>query len=377
MMQGYYLFFGTNSSGVLKKIEMQKKEFCKHCTFEVINVVLKPRNILKKIFSRFIFSPIGYDYSLAFSQISPPDFLYIRRPKADIGFISFLKKIKDAYPHCKIIVEVFTFPYDLDEFGGDFKRRIVQLPWKIKDKHYRKKLKLYVDRFVTYSDDDSIFGVKTIKTSNGTNVEDILPRIPDGRLNKNEINLLSVANMQRHHGYERLINGLADYYRSNPQRKVYLHMVGDGQVVSNYKELVSRNNLNEFVLFYGKRTGPDLDNLYNKADIAVASFGMYKLGIETISTLKTCEYLAKGLPIISGSKISGVAGNEYFIKYFDNNSSNVDIGEVVDFYDEVYQNGVEQVASDEVNFCREHFNMDVVLKPVLDYINGRINEKNN
>ena len=41
----------------------------------------------------------------------------MRRAVADRKYLQFWKKIKERFPQCKIIVEIFTYPYDKDEFA--------------------------------------------------------------------------------------------------------------------------------------------------------------------------------------------------------------------------------------------------------------------
>lgn len=41
-----------------------------------------------------------------------------------------------------------------------------------------------------------------------------------------ELHLIGVAEVHYWHGFDRLVRGLADYYRNNPEYKVYFHIVG-------------------------------------------------------------------------------------------------------------------------------------------------------
>lgn len=69
----------------------------------------------------------------------------------------------------KIILEIPTYPYDGEKINhtGIKKKKY----WI--EKKYRKSLYKYVDRVVTFSEDDEIFGIKTIKISNGIDLETI------------------------------------------------------------------------------------------------------------------------------------------------------------------------------------------------------------
>lgn len=89
MGKGYYIFFGTNSSGVLQKIDMQIEELSAVCPVELISVEKKKRTFVKKVLSRIPFCPIGYDYDRVLSQIKDPEFIYVRRPVADSEYVNF------------------------------------------------------------------------------------------------------------------------------------------------------------------------------------------------------------------------------------------------------------------------------------------------
>ena len=351
---------------MLKKVNMQTRELSRICETEILNVKIKERSVLTKAASILPWAPIGFDYDDLFAQISDPKFLYIRRVTADRDLIIFFKRIKNKYPSCKIVVECYTYPYDKDDFNRDFKYFIDNLPHYLKDLVYRKKYKDCIDRFVTYSDDKYIFGVPTICTANGVDVDN---EVAVERSIDDTIDLISVAHMQVHHAYERIIEGLKDYYKSGGTEKFKIHMVGEGPEKTTYENLVKQYGLQDRVVFYGRKTGSELDQIYKKADIALASFGLYKYDIEIISTLKMCEYLAKGLPVLSGCKTSMLAPySPDFILEFPNDSTPVDMNKVVDFYKELCNTSTKEKTEEIRGFAKEYMDMPVVMKPVLDFI---------
>ena len=60
---------------------------------------------------------------------------------------------------------------------------------------------------------------------------------------------------------------------------MYLYLVGDGPEKEFYQKLVSLYHLQDYVKFYPTMTGKELDEVYDQADIALASFGFYKAGV--------------------------------------------------------------------------------------------------
>ena len=103
-------------------------------------------------------------------------------------------------------------------------------------------------------------------------------------------------------------------------------------------------------------------------------FGLHKDGMNSISSLKSVEYLAKGLPVASGcveDVMKGKSGEKFF-KIFPNDESTIDVKEIIDFYDGLYngkrnRNTVHEEIRD---FARRTVDMSVVMKPVLEYILG-------
>ena len=118
----------------------------------------------------------------------------------------------------------------------------------------------------------------------------------------------------------------------------------------------------------------ELDPIYDKADAGLGFFGLYKDKMSTISSLKSVEYLAKGLPVISGcvEDIMKYENGKSFFKIFPNDESVIDIKEIVGFYDSVYNNNKDRnsVHREIRNFARQTVDMSVVMKPVINYILG-------
>lgn len=368
MKKGYYIHFeGRESIGVSRKIDMQTEEFRKYFTMEEVDVKSVPRSLPERVIGLFPTLSIKRDYSEALQKISDPDFLYVRRTVADRAYVEFWKQIKERYPNCKIIIEIFTYPYDKDNFA-----KWNAWPFFLKEKLYRGRLKKYVDRFVTYSNNDPvIFGVPTIITTNGVNVEEI--RRVNGNFHAGHINMIAVAFMQRHHGYERIIEGLHQYYsvEKNPEYQVNLSLIGDGPEKAFYQKLVQKYQLEKYVHFYPTMSGRELDDLYDDSDIALASFGMYKIGYYgKAGILKSRECLAKGMLMLSGCEIDVLEDNYPYAQIFPNDKSIVDIARVVSFYRKVTEEEPEkEKLADKIrNYAFDKVSMRATMRPIIDYI---------
>lgn len=363
--KGYYVHFDARQSiGVSKKIDMQIAELGRQFCMQEIPITAVSRSLIKRILGLFPLASIARNYENALSQIEDPDFIYLRRTVADHAYIDFLRRIKEEYPRCKVIIEIFTYPYNKDDFG-----KWNAWPFFLKEMIYRRQLEKYVDRFVTYSQDEEIFGIPTIRTTNGVDLHQI--RLVTGTYSSDRIVLVGVAYMQRQHGYERLITGLKEYYdRAVSERKVYLYLVGDGPEKDYYQKLVSRYQLQNYVILYPTMIGEELDEIYDQADIALASFGFYKAGVyHTNSSLKVCECLAKGLPFATGCTIAGIEDTCPFMFLFPNDKTVISIEQLINKFDKLRKGKEKQELAMEIrNFAAEKVSMEKVMKPIIEYI---------
>ncbi len=366
MKKGYYIVFGSQgSSGVNKKICMQMEEMKKHFKIELIEVPKLERSFFKRILGILPWISNNYDYNELFEKLENPDFIYIRAVLCDGKYIKFLERVNNKFANCKIVMEYPTYPYDKEHM------QLSEIFFLLKDKYYRKFLHKVVDCFVTYTKHEKIFEVSTVQIRNGILVKEI--EIAQKKRKDDKITLLAVGYLQKAHGYERCIKGLAQYYRGQNKREIHINIVGDGDELEYYKKIVDDNRMSQYVTFYGRKDGEELDRIYDEADIALGVFGLYKVGLKVSSALKIREYLAKGLPIISGC-IEDVFENEetYFYYEFPNDSSIIDMNIVVDFYDKIYGHRKEtnQIREEIRMYAYQTVDMPITFKNVIEYINN-------
>lgn len=346
--------------GVNKKINSQLKGFEKlGLNVELVNVY-KKNNFYRKIIRRISLS----NHNMNWSNINTKSIdtcYYFRYSMSDISFIRILKKIKREAINSKIIIEIPTYPYykEKDKARSKF--------MEIKDRFYKKYLFKYVDRIVTFSEDEHIFGIPTIQISNGVDTSLITQR----KIKKHDsINLVIVATFDYWHGYDRLINGLSEYYNKGGKQKIFLHFVGDGPEISNYKNLSDTLQLNPNIVFYGRLVGEELDQIYDIADLAIDSLGRHRTGVFYNSTLKGKEYIAKGMPIVSGvrTELDNFPDYPYYHRVAADESY-ININDIITFYNNIYSNkNVEDVIKDIRNFAINNFDMTKCLEPIVDYL---------
>lgn len=291
------------------------------------------------------------------------DWVYNRYGMMDTFYYRVLKRLHKN--GARILIEIPTFPY-INELPQNCLYRLME-KW---DAFYIRKLDKLVDRIATYSLDEEIFGIKTIRIVNGVDFSSI--KIKEPKTTNTCLDLIGVANLSKWHGFDRVIMGMIEYYSlENVTKKVKFHIVGDGTELETYKQLVKENKLTEAVIFYGRKQGEELDAIYNEADLAVSSLGLHRIGINTqASVLKSREYAAKGLPMLSSIMIDVFPTDKYkYIKYFQEDDTPINISEVVEWFENL------QEESDIRYFIREYaFNKcdkSVVMKPIIKYMGGQ------
>ncbi len=374
MKQGVYIVFGTNGIflGVEKKIRNQIKAFSQFFQMNKIVVNKKNGSLLQKIAWRLPGGAWGLEYDNAFEEISnialekeSPCFFYIRTIPIDIGYLHFLKSIREAYPRARIIVELPTYPY-----GKEILSNATMWPWFFKDRFNRRSIAQYVDRIVLFNDTRTVFGIPAIKAMNGIDVSEVKPIISSND-DPNTIRLIVVAMMQPYHGYERIIKGLSRYYKKGGTRNIEIIMVGYGGESEYYRRLSRDMNIEDKIVFKGRLEGVELDEAYERCDIAVGSLGGYKIGVKRFASIKLGEYLAKGLPVITGAKtyLFEDSGREYNLD-FPNDSSEIDIDAVVAFYDSIYAGKEKREVRETIRqFARDNIDISLSMKNVIDYLN--------
>lgn len=358
----YFIHFGARKMpGVSKKITDQVNELSKHFITKEIDLKPKKDSFISKIIASLPFSSISRDYKAAFNEIVNPSFIYIRNTIIDLRQILFLRKLRKSYPSAKIVVELNTYPYDKCEFA----RKNTWI-FFYKDFTYRHFYKFYINKFVVYGDFQKIWGVQTIKTINGIDLSNITKKGDSS--DKKTVNLISVAQYQNHHGYDRLIKGISDYYSNGGKENIIYHVVGNGFSINSYKELVNNLKLNEYVIFYGEKNGKELDDIYDKCDIAIATLGFHRINVKVSSALKTREYLAKGLPIVY-SGIIDIIDDTFKYKYCaPEGETNIDVNKIIELYSAFSKNR-NKISKEIMEYVAKKASMNEAFKPIVSYFN--------
>ncbi|QBY03130.1 hypothetical protein E2K93_01540 [Thalassotalea sp. HSM 43] len=332
----------SKSSGISNKIIEQNKclakfnknhsfshlEKCDDRYYHIVNgqkiQKLSSNSIARKLQIEYRFK---YVYNLI--KENDIDLLYIRYiHQCNLSFLFFLKRANDL--GCKVILEVPTFPYDDERSISFFNglRNFANSLFIVQERFTRKFLYKYVDKVVTFSNDKYIFNIPTVRISNA-----VSRSLSYKKTNKNlDFNFVGVASLESWHGYDRLIRSIATYYlQSTKENKVYFHIVGDGQCFDDYTALVKQLNLEKYVKFYGRLDGELLTNVILQSTVGVDSLGRHRSKLEYNNSLKSKEYLMRGLPLIKSHKDYSIDSQYYF--QIDASEDEFDIGQIIDWYE--------------------------------------------
>ncbi len=292
-------------------------------------------------------------------------YFFLRYALSDFAFLSLLKKI--SRNKSKIVIEIPTYPY-----GNELKKGIKNRINLAMDIFYTKRLYLYVNIIATYSDDNKIWGIPVITLKNGYDFEPVSLK---NHIHHDDqtLHMLAVANFGLWHGYERMIQGMGEYYAGGGKRKIVFHVVGEGAEGTKYKGIVKQYQLEKNVIFYGRKSGKELDELYDIADIGVCALGFHRVGVHRSSELKSREYAAKGLPIVAASNIDIFPDDFKYVLYVPRSDIPIDIEVLCAYCDSLYiDEGKEKVAEMIRNRAIGECDVTIFMQPVIDYYFGHL-----
>lgn len=371
-MKGYYLFAPVEpenagpQSGVERKVRAQHKALNEYvdCELVVLPPVEYSGSVKEKLVRRLPFTAAWrkWEYN---GEFDGADFLYIRQVYHDDSFVRYLRRIRKRNPKIIIIYEIPTYPYD--------QQRAVTFssaPFIAKERISRIFVAKLVDAIVTFYGQKEIWGVPCIPLMNGFDFS-------NSSLNKrqygNEIQMVSVAATAFWHGYNYMIEGLRDYYSAGGKENIIFNMVG--KALPEHKKMVEKYGLEGHVVFHGMQSGEGLDKIYNQCLLGVNVLGASSDGNPKSSSLKSREYGAYGLPMVSSLPIDYLPENYQYLCLVPPVNEPVNINRVLDFYHKTYDDkDCNAIAAEIRQYARERCEMKITMKPVADWLKSTLAE---
>jgi glycosyltransferase involved in cell wall biosynthesis len=256
----FLIFHGFDpNNGISKKISYQIEAF--QSLGHNVNICYmdesetKKRVVDGKIISDYgngisgkIRKRIEFDSIVNYAKKSKIDFVYIRsNHNANPFTIRMVRALKKN--GLTIVMEIPTFPYDSEYASSKMKRQLIL------DKLFRYSFASHLDAIVTFSDDDFIFGQRTIKISNGIDFNHVKIKKQQNDTSK-ELNLIGVAEIHEWHGFDRVIKGLESYYSKPQQYNVYFHIVGyffSAEIEKDFISFIHSCGVEDYIILHGKK----------------------------------------------------------------------------------------------------------------------------
>lgn len=254
----------------------------------------------------YIMALFRYQALLKYVEENNIGFLYIRYVHfANHRFIDFLRALKNH--GITVVLEIPTYPYD-HESGT---RLDISSVKHFIELIYREKLGRWIDAIVTFSEDSNIFGSRCINISNAADPL-LQPLSKDPPHEDGALHFVAVANLAFWHGYDRFIRSMGKHYREHGNAPdVHFHLVGNGAELAPLKTLAEEENVSSHVDFYGELSGAELDRIFDHAHIGVDSLGRHRSGNFSNNSLKSKEYLMRGLPLIKSHLDNSIDGSGF------------------------------------------------------------------
>jgi len=349
-----------NDPGVYKKLISQVESFerlgCRvHTTFFSNGMFCfdgepmfeMKRGVFDKVMDRFLYSKDIMSLVLSHKW----DMVYIRKTFINPGFISLVSQLKRR--GVAVVLEIPTYPY-----FGEIQGRIKRLLHKY-EVYSARRLPGKID-YITYFGEAgaTIWSIPALKLNNGIDVNSLSMK----KVNSNTevIHFIGVANLASWHYYERFIRSMSNL-SDELKYRVHFNIVGSGASLDELKVETEKHNLQSHVTFHGIKFGEDLADVFNMSHVGIDALGMFKVGFESTSSLKTKEYTARGLPFILACKDEAFPDDANFIFKVPNDHSLIDIESIISWFESGSFNP-EEIKE----FAQENLGWDTQMKKVIE-----------
>jgi hypothetical protein len=290
------------------------------------------------------------------------EIVYIRKPYIfNASFIYLLKHLK-CNKKVRVILELPTYPY-----RKEYSWKLLNLSLLISDFYYSRKLSKYIDRISIQNTIDRVFDIKTVHFKNGLDYSLIKTNKHPNNYSS-EIHLCAVANMTKWQGYERVIKSISTI-NSQTCKKIVFHLVGEGDQLMFYKTLTNELSLEQNVVFHGFLSGRDLDDVYDLCQLGVDAFGRHKTNSKISTSLKSREYLAKGLPVLTTTINDIDQSLSDFTISISNDNELIDFNSIIAYLDTLHQkysnDNLSQVIREE---SKKIYDIYYCYNEIIEYI---------
>jgi glycosyltransferase involved in cell wall biosynthesis len=299
-------------------------------------------------------------------SLGPTDIIYLRgsAPFLCCPF-TLLKRFRD----CKLVVEHQTM--EVDELKLNHQHLEIWFEYL-----FGKLMRKQSDAIICVTNEITNYQLKHSGTmykphltlGNGFEVNSVSTKeaLPPQNM---ELHLLCVAMVNRWHGLDRLLQGLAAY---DGTPKVILHIAGDGPELPQLHKLTNELGIGDRVIFHGFTTGKALDDLFDQCHVAVGSLGIHRIGLKEASILKAREYCARGIPFIYGIADPDFPADFPYILHLPADESPINIDSVLAFAQEVCAD--PDHPQKMRRYAEEHLDWSVKMRRLKGFLEALVGE---
>jgi hypothetical protein len=284
--------------------------------------------------------------------------LYIRFAPFGLGLPRLVKKAKTRNPDIKIYVEFATYPY-LAEYPV-WKRILIQ--WIFKQE---KAIISHIDSAVQVMPEAIVEGVNNVFISNGIQAKEYSLKAVD--VENDALRLIFTGSLRPCHGLDRLIKGMYDYlqkHENTPQIK--LTIIGKGKEEYSLKELARALKMEACIDFHGWKHKDELAAFFDKADLAVGSLAMDRIGLKGSASLKHREYLCRGIPFFYGGEDKALDECPYTLSLALEEKP-IDFHAVVSFYQSKIYGRQSEVSTELRKYAEKKLSWEKQLEKLLNF----------
>lgn len=317
---------GFKAQGVLQKMHAQREAF-RSLGFDVTVRSLDSKNKANQMYS---FWDVIFFFSRLRREIDAMsyDFVYIRFSPIDFGFERFIESLKKNNPEIKIILEIPTYPFEMEYKG-----------WP--QSWYYRLLKTDLFKIcgclhtVLYIGEEFKCKNTPCKRINNAAKASEYP-LRDYIYEVDTYHFVVSGSMYFWMGLDRFLNGIAKYYEKKySNKKIIVHIFGSGPKGLKWQREFG-NKVN--VLLYNNKDAESVRQIWNKADLGIGTLGAHRKNVYHLSPLKHREYAARGIPFIYAGIDEPFEDKKYLLRV-PSNDEEIDISSVLDHIDKLRQIG--------------------------------------
>ncbi|OJJ19310.1 hypothetical protein BKI52_21090 [marine bacterium AO1-C] len=294
------------------------------------------------------------------------DLILFRYPiwYADFNFLRFMKKYRDKIIFEHNTIEVVEMKaYEQNDFRHKYlifnEKKIAPRAMK-----YAKGIVGVCGEITDYEVNRVSQKVTGQTISNGFKVATVSLRTPP-KFDQQNLNILFSSGFPgKWHGLDRLIEGLNNY-KGNVN--IQIKVIGD--ILDAVKDQIKKYGLENQIELLGQMNNEKAAEVFNQCHIGASSMGMHRNGVQEAATLKTREYLSRGIPFfISNVDVDLINKPEiapFYLKIPGDNTP-VDIEKVVNFAREVLKDGQHPLKMR--NFAENNIAYKLKMQQLKDFL---------